>query len=65
MRAKSPCYQCKDRADGCHGRCESYLQYKRDIGSYTEDIKEARDHFRVPRTDNDLKRWNNYIKRSK
>ena len=25
---KVPCYNCPDRAVGCHGKCESYLAYK-------------------------------------
>lgn len=25
---KSPCFNCANRAVGCHGSCESYIAYK-------------------------------------
>ena len=25
---KSPCYKCENRAEGCHGNCEKYAEYK-------------------------------------
>lgn len=26
--AKSPCYNCQNRKIGCHGKCQSYLEYQ-------------------------------------
>ena len=26
---RSPCYGCADRAPGCHGRCEAYMEFDR------------------------------------
>ena len=33
----SPCYKCADRYVGCHGKCNSYIQYQvkvRDFNSW-------------------------------
>ena len=27
----APCKDCKDRHIGCHGKCEKYLEYKKEL----------------------------------
>ena len=27
----APCKDCKDRHVGCHGKCEKYLEYKKEL----------------------------------
>lgn len=29
-RGSSPCYGCRDRSEGCHGKCDNYLQFRSD-----------------------------------
>ena len=29
-----PCQGCKDREVGCHGKCEKYKEYKKEIEDY-------------------------------
>lgn len=31
---KSPCYGCNDRCVGCHGKCNSYIQYKGQVENF-------------------------------
>lgn len=63
MRTMSPCRDCPDRYPGCHGKCEKYLAYKLDTKAYRETVKRAWDHEHQPRTESDLKRWHEIIKR--
>lgn len=30
-KIKSPCMDCEERTLGCHGNCESYSKYQKDI----------------------------------
>lgn len=30
-KKKSPCLNCADRQTGCHGRCETYQEWRRKI----------------------------------
>lgn len=63
MRTMSPCRDCPDRYPGCHSKCEKYLAYKLDTKAYRETVKRARDHEHQPRTDADVKRYNETLKR--
>ena len=63
MRTMSPCRDCPDRYPGCHSKCEKYLAYKLDTKAYRETVKRAKDHEHQPRTDADVKRYNETLKR--
>lgn len=63
MRSMSPCRDCPDRCPGCHSKCEKYLAYKLDTKAYRETVKQAKDHEHQPRTESDIKRWNETLKR--
>lgn len=28
-KLQSPCYQCPDRSEGCHGKCEKYIEFSK------------------------------------
>lgn len=34
---KTPCKDCGYRTIGCHGKCPSYKQYKKDMATLKED----------------------------
>ena len=40
---KCPCYQCKDRADGCHGKCEEYKRYQGENRAYKNAERKDRE----------------------
>lgn len=63
MRTMSPCRDCPDRHPGCHGKCEKYLAYQKTTKAYRETVKLAKDHEHQPRTDADVKRYNETLKR--
>jgi len=27
-KRKAPCYKCERRSEGCHSKCEAYIEYK-------------------------------------
>lgn len=31
---RSPCLDCKDRHEGCHGKCENYINWKQATDAY-------------------------------
>lgn len=35
---KPPCKVCEDRAVGCHGKCESYKQYKAELAAAKAEL---------------------------
>ena len=35
-KPQSPCLDCADREPGCHGRCEKYKDFRRDVDAYEE-----------------------------
>ena len=39
-----PCYKCTDRAEGCHGRCERFADWKEKQQAETAQINEAKKH---------------------
>jgi hypothetical protein len=63
MRSRTPCFNCPDRVPGCHGQCEKYLQWKRDIGSFTEDEKRARKQDRLEMTVTKQRQYNKALRR--
>lgn len=46
---KTPCFQCEEKELYCHGRCDRYDKYKKEV----ERINHSADIQR--RTDNDIK----------
>lgn len=43
-RRVSPCRGCDDRYEGCHGKCERYIQWKAENNEYREGhLKEKYD----------------------
>lgn len=36
---KAPCVGCEERAEGCHGKCERYAEYRRLIDEYKGERK--------------------------
>lgn len=66
MRTMSPCRDCPDRTvipENCHKTCEKYLAYQKTTKAYRETVKRAKDHEHQPRTDADVKRYNETLKR--
>ena len=61
MKIKAPCYQCPDRCEGCHGRCEKYLAYKEENDS-RRDQKNGAQAVDMIRLDMALKRRDRYRK---
>lgn len=43
MKPKSPCYNCDERAVGCHSECDLYLTYRRALDKYNELYRQQRD----------------------
>lgn len=46
MKKVSPCMDCRDRAVGCHGRCERYKEWKGERDALLEVVnreKQKRD----------------------
>ena len=37
---KNPCYNCNERACGCHCRCELYIKWKKKTDEINEAISE-------------------------
>ena len=48
-KGKTPCYECKDRALGCHGTCPKYKMFRR----HYEKIKLNRKFGRVVKGEKD------------
>lgn len=57
-----PCKGCEDRIAGCHGKCENYKEWKRAIGSYTEEVRQARAREHPPVSAGNEKRWYQTLK---
>lgn len=38
----APCKGCKERAVGCHGKCERYKEYRRKKDEINEKIRRAK-----------------------
>lgn len=39
---KAPCKNCKDREQGCHDRCEIFLQFKEEKFKYNVQMESIR-----------------------
>lgn len=42
---ESPCLNCPERHEGCHGKCEAYKNYKIASAKEKEEIKRRKDAF--------------------
>ena len=40
----SPCKDCPDRADHCHGKCEKYAAFRAKLDTLAEERKNKRDY---------------------
>lgn len=38
----APCKDCKNRTINCHSKCKLYLQYRKDLDEYNEQVKQQR-----------------------
>lgn len=68
IKDNPPCYKCTERAEGCHGRCERYQDWKAKQQEETAQIYEAKtrggsaEHFLISGT---LKRRKHHERRKK
>ena len=46
---KTPCFQCAEKELYCHGRCDRYFEYKKEVERVNHSAEKQR------RTDNDIK----------
>lgn len=42
MMISDPCYECKDRAIGCHSKCEKYIEWAEKRKEVSKKIIEER-----------------------
>lgn len=47
MNIKPPCYGCSDRAMGCHGKCEFYIEYQEKLVALNTKRAEVKKQERV------------------
>lgn len=41
------CYKCKERNESCHTRCETYLNYKKELEHLKDIIRQEKDKARI------------------
>ena len=46
-KIESPCLECTERHEGCHGKCEGYKAYKAAKEQAREDERKRKDVFKV------------------
>ena len=39
---QGPCWECPDRAPGCHGSCERYKEWKAPLEKYRDEKNKSR-----------------------
>ena len=44
---QSKCRFCKDRYPGCHSSCKSYIDFRKELDTYNENLRDLKDKQRV------------------
>ena len=42
MRPKNPCYNCDERHNSCHSKCEKYKEFKNGLDAYNNKISNVK-----------------------
>ena len=42
LQPVAPCKDCKNRIVNCHSKCKLYLQYRKELDEYKEQIKQEK-----------------------
>ena len=45
MKKRNPCKQCDRRAPGCHGGCDAYKDWRKELDERNAAVKESKDAY--------------------
>ena len=48
-RPVAPCKDCKDRSEGCHGKCQIYIDFEKAHKEWKDKFRDGRDEYMMYR----------------